>query len=137
MSGAMHLGLPVGPIPGFVDNRIIKGKRATGIIQSMYLLWWQMICTFWDGKCYVSFGVANVLLGIANDHKENKHIQLHVRENKTSVTYNSNIKLPPDKTWRNVFSLNSITLLWDIRKKQWEISTNKTWYRQYEPKPAK
>ncbi len=29
-SGAIHLGLPVGSIPGYVDDRILKGKRATG-----------------------------------------------------------------------------------------------------------
>ncbi len=34
-SRAIHLGLPVGSIPGYVDDRILKGKRATCAMQSL------------------------------------------------------------------------------------------------------
>ncbi len=30
-SGEIHLCFPVGSIPGYVDNRILKGKRATRV----------------------------------------------------------------------------------------------------------
>ncbi len=34
-SGSIHLGWPVGSIPGYVDDRILKGKRATCAMQSL------------------------------------------------------------------------------------------------------
>ncbi len=34
-SGAIHLGLPVGSIAGYVDDRILKRKRAMGVMQSL------------------------------------------------------------------------------------------------------
>ncbi len=37
-SGAIDLGLPVGSIPGYVDDRELKGKRATGAMQSLCIL---------------------------------------------------------------------------------------------------
>ncbi len=35
VSWAIHLGLPVGSIPGYVDDRILKGKSANGAMQNL------------------------------------------------------------------------------------------------------